>query len=44
MSDERRSTVKFPAVKEITVSERPPRADEPVSSSAIPSSLSSIPS
>ncbi len=46
MTDERHSTVKFPVVKEVAVSEAPPRADEPVSSTpqgSVPPAISSFP-
>src|ERR1700710_2504140 len=43
MTEERRATVKFPAVKEVTLSERPPRPDDPISSSALASLPSSMP-
>ena len=47
MTEERRATVKFPAVKEVALSERPPRSDrtdDPISSSALASLPSSVPS
>src|SRR5437867_8286336 len=47
MSDDRRSTVKFPAVKgDVAASERPPRPDDPISNpalSSIPGTPSQIP-
>ena len=44
MSEDRRSTVKFPAVTEVKVSEAPPKLDEPTSSRAPPSLIPRQPS